>query len=208
MNDTPQDWIHYSVSAAQNAAPIFEALLPRLADNTRLFEVGSGTGQHAVHACSSKPNLIWQPSELPGSLPQLLDNLRLYPLAGIESALPCDVLHPPTGLTHYDAVYTANTLHIMSEPAVEALFRFASSVLHSGGFFYSYGPYLFSDRPPVESNLRFDAQLRAQAAHQGVREVEWLQAIARRDSLSLVDTLELPSNNHLLVWEKASAAQP
>ncbi|MEM6987144.1 MAG: DUF938 domain-containing protein, partial [Pseudomonadota bacterium] len=142
------------------------------------------------------------------SLPRLLDNLQIYPLAGIERALPCDVLHPPTGLTHYDAVYTANTLHIMSESAVEALFGFASSVLQVGGNFYSYGPYLFNDQPPVESNLRFDAQLRVQAAHQGVRDVEWLQAVARRDALSLVETLELPSNNHLLVWEKTNAAQP
>jgi len=76
----PNGWHPFSPSAAQNAAPIFDQLLPRLAPGSRVFEIGSGTGQHAVHACTRRADLVWQPSERPEALSALRDNLeRLQP---------------------------------------------------------------------------------------------------------------------------------
>lgn len=202
MTEQPALWIHLSPSASQNAEPIFNCLLPRFRKGATILEIGSGTGQHAVHACTSRPDLIWFPSEHPQQFDFLQENLARWPLPGIRAALACDVLAPPLHLPVCDTVYTSNTLHIMSEHAVVALLRTVSGALSSDGLFYSYGPFRFPDRPPVASNEQFDAMLRAQDPDRGVRSVDWLDSAGQDAGLQLVEAIEMPSNNHILVWSK------
>lgn len=202
MPDTSMPWRFFAVSAAQNADAIFSELLPRFEHGARVFEIGSGTGQHAVHACTLRPDLIWQPSEQPLHLANLETNLREHPTTGMSAPIACDVLFPPPAIPEFDLAYTANTLHIMSELAVQSLFSFVASVLTADGIFYSYGPFLFDNRPAVASNLRFDEMLRADNPEQGVRSVSWLEKVAQDSGLHLHDALDMPSNNHILVWRK------
>ncbi|MEM9604642.1 MAG: DUF938 domain-containing protein [Pseudomonadota bacterium] len=202
MTASSANWLRFSPSAAQNAQAIFEAMLPRLDHGSTVFEIGSGTGQHAVHASHARPDLHWQPSEHPAVLPALQANLAQHGTASIAAPIACDVEAPPAIATAHDTVYTANTLHILSQSQVAALFTLAARLLTPTGALYTYGPFHFPDRTPVQSNLHFDAQLRAADPSQGVRSLDWLTATAESAQLGLHSTIEMPSNNHILVWQR------
>ncbi len=200
--DPRHSWHPFSPSAAQNGEAICSALLPQLADNCRVFEIGSGTGQHAVRACLARPDLWWQPSERASELIALQANLERNPVPGVQTAMTFDALEPPATVPAFDALYTANTLHIMPPTAVESLFATLRNLMTPGQVFYSYGPFYFKDKPPVPSNLAFDASLRAANPDQGVRDLSWLVSLAAKSAVSLRATIEMPSNNTLLIWER------
>src|SRR5690348_707295 len=62
-----------SEACERNKGPILAVLGAELAASHRVLEIGSGTGQHAVHFAAHLPHLTWQPSELPENLPQLAE---------------------------------------------------------------------------------------------------------------------------------------
>ncbi len=198
----PNGWHPFSPSAAQNAGPIFDQLLPRLAPGSRVFEIGSGTGQHAVHACTRRADLVWQPSERPEALSALCDNLERHPTPGVQPAIAYDTRTPLAAWPPLDAVYTTNTLHIMPPAAVAALFASLTDMLQPEQAFYSYGPFRFPAQPLVASNEAFDASLRRDNPDQGLRSIDWLTALAADACVVLEEALELPSNNHLLIWRR------
>ena len=53
----------HSPAAERNSGPIFEVLAPMLAPNATVLEIGSGTGQHAVHFARSRPDIRWYPTD-------------------------------------------------------------------------------------------------------------------------------------------------
>ncbi|MGH8457983.1 MAG: DUF938 domain-containing protein, partial [Nevskiales bacterium] len=111
----------YSAACERNRDPILEVLLQHFADRTRVLEIGSGTGQHAVYFAGRLSNLIWQPADRPDYLPGIsawLDDARL------PNVLPPLVLdiNERWPEARYDAIFSANTLHIMSWPEVEQMF--------------------------------------------------------------------------------------
>jgi hypothetical protein len=101
-----------------------------------------------------------------------------------------------------DAVFSANTAHIMSWPQVERMFEGAARILAVGGVFALYGPFRYGGRPTSESNARFDAMLRAADPASGVRDFEHIQALAARCGLAFLEDNTLPANNRLLVFKK------
>src|SRR4030042_34849 len=54
----------FAGSCERNRAPILEVLRVELAGKSRLLEIGSGTGQHAVSLAPEFPGLVWQTSDL------------------------------------------------------------------------------------------------------------------------------------------------
>ena len=44
-------------------------LRAHFSDRTRVLEIGSGTGQHAVHFAAAMPYLVWQTSDMAENLP-------------------------------------------------------------------------------------------------------------------------------------------
>ena len=204
MTDKP-----YAESCSRNSAPILAALLPLLADARQVLEIGSGTGQHAVHFAAALPHLLWQASDhcdhLPGmqrwldeaALPNTPPPLALQvdPQAGL---LPS----PPLPDGRFDAVFTANTLHIMGWDCVQALFAALPDVLRDGGRFFSYGPFNREGRFTSDSNRDFDAWLKSRDQRSGIRDLGDLQALAAQHGLALVDDLAMPANNALLVWQR------
>ncbi len=97
-------------------------------------------------------------------------------------------------------MYSANTLHIMSWEAVEALFAGLPTVLAPGGLLLIYGPFMFNGRHTSESNAAFDQSLREKAPHQGVRDATAIDALARQSGLELIEQRAMPSNNFVLLW--------
>lgn len=194
----------YAAAADNNRDPILSVLRVYFADRTCVLEIGSGTGQHAVHFAGAMPQLTWQASDLA----QHLDGIRAWldeaALPNLPAPIALDVNDPfPTGPT-YDAVYMANTLHIMGWPEIKRLFAALPALMSPDAKLAIYGPFSYGGRHTSESNARFDAWLRHEAPHQGVRDFEAVDALARAAGLALVEDCALPVNNRCIVWQRRS----
>lgn len=191
----------YSEACEENKGPILDVIEPLLRDARTLLEIGSGTGQHAVCFAGAMPHLTWQTSDLPAHLPGIRLWLEEAGLPNLPPPIALDVLGdwPPLEV---DAIFSANTAHIMSETAVAALFRGIGARLAPGGVFALYGPFNEGGRFTSDSNRRFDAYLRARDPNMGVRDILDLQALAGPSGLALVARHGMPVNNQTLVWRR------
>ncbi|MBV8973659.1 MAG: DUF938 domain-containing protein [Sinobacteraceae bacterium] len=192
-----------SDACERNKAPILAVLLEELAGCSRVLEVGSGTGQHAVYFAAALPQLLWQPSELKENLPALAERIRLQGGPNLRAPLELDVQSHPWPVAPVDALFSANTLHIMGWSAVRELFRGAAEVLERPGVLCVYGPFRFAGRHTSESNAAFDQYLRRRDAESGVRDFEALDALAQQHGLALRANHAMPANNRTLVWRMA-----
>jgi SAM-dependent methyltransferase len=195
-----------SEACERNKGPILAVLREELAGKTRVLEVGSGTGQHAVHFAAGLPQLLWQPSELAEALPPLAERIRLEGAANLRAPLALDVRDDPWPLAAVDTVFSANTLHIMAWSAVREFFRGVGAVLVPSGVLCVYGPFRFEGRHTSESNAAFDHYLRARDPQSGVRDFEALDAEAQARGLRFTANRAMPANNRTLVWRRASTA--
>jgi hypothetical protein len=102
----------------------------------------------------------------------------------------------------FDAVFSANTTHIMSEREVEAMFGGIGRVLAEGCCFALYGPFNIGGRYTSESNARFDAMLRSRDPAMGIRDLELLTRFGRDNGLELIADHPMPANNRTLIWQR------
>ena len=195
----------FAPACERNRDPILEVLRARFADRRRVLEIGSGTGQHAVHFAAALPWLAWQCSDVAANLPGIRMWLDDAALPNTPVPLALDVTGAWPDQT-YDAVFTANTLHIMGWPEVEACFAGIGRVLEDGGVLVAYGPFNAGGDYTSASNREFDAWLRARDPRSGLRDVEAVHMLAARVGLHPVDDVAMPANNRCLVWRRSDAA--
>ncbi|MGA9342768.1 MAG: DUF938 domain-containing protein [Rhodanobacteraceae bacterium] len=194
-----------SPSCERNREPILAVLRRHFADRARVLEIGSGTGQHAVHFAAALPGLEWQASDRADNLPGIRAWLDEVALPNTPAPLVLDVAHGAWPIVRYDAVFSANTLHIMSWPNVEAFFTHLPQVTSVGAKLVIYGPFNYDGHFTSSSNAAFDASLRAQAPHMGIRDFEAVDRLARAGGFELVEDVAMPANNRCLVWQSVSA---
>ncbi|MDB5842303.1 MAG: hypothetical protein JWQ23_4255 [Herminiimonas sp.] len=192
----------FSPACERNREPIFQALRTLLADRRHVLEIGSGTGQHAVFFGAQLPHLIWQASDLPENLPGIVAWQHEAQLPNVPPALVLDAGSSTWPDGDYDAVFTANTCHIMAWREVESMFEGVGRFLPAGGILCIYGPFNYQGAFTSASNAHFDAALRAQAPHRGIRDFEALDYLALVNGLVLEADLDMPSNNRLLAWKR------
>jgi cyclopropane fatty-acyl-phospholipid synthase-like methyltransferase len=197
-----------SPAAERNRQPILEVLREELADRPRVLEIGSGTGQHAVFIAAALPHLEWQTSELPGQHAAIHAWIAHAGLPNVLPPLALDVRAPDPDGRRYDAVFSANTAHIMDIDAVRAMFALAGGVLEQGGVFCLYGPFRFDGRYTSPSNAEFDASLRMRDPVMGVRDLADLDRFAAAAGLVRARLYAMPANNHLVVWARAEGEGP
>lgn len=190
----------WSEACERNRGPILEVLRPAFADATRVLEIGSGTGQHAVFFAAALPQLVWQPTDRAEHLAGIAAWRDEAQLPNLRAPLALDVDAPAWPVAACDAVFSANTLHIMSWASVENFFRGVGRVLAPGGCLAVYGPFSYGGRHTAESNARFDAFLRARDPLSGVRDFETVCELAGRQGLQFLDDHALPANNRVIVW--------
>lgn len=192
----------FSAACERNRDPILSILRDVLADRKTVLEIGSGTGQHAVYFGAQLPHLSWQTSDRVQNHPSIHDWLQEARLPNVLPPLALDVESDGWPETQFDAVYSANTCHIMPWSAVQAMFAGIGRVLQAGGVVCIYGPFNYGGAFTSASNAQFDASLKAQAAHMGIRDFEAVNALAAGQGLALQADHAMPANNRLLVWRR------
>ena len=194
-----------SEACERNKGPILAVLAGELAASRSVLEIGSGTGQHAVHFARHLPHLTWQPTELGAELDPLEERIRLEGPPNLRAALALDVRAHPWPVERVDAVFSANTLHIMAWDAVEHFFRGVGEVLASPGVLCVYGPFRYRGGYTSESNAEFDRFLRRRDPSSGIRDFEALERLAAAAGLALAADHVMPANNQTLVWRRRRA---
>jgi SAM-dependent methyltransferase len=196
----------FSQACENNKAPILDVLKTALASSSRVLEIGSGTGQHAVYFAPALPHLVWQTSDLPNNHAGIVAWQQAYPAPNF---LPPIVVDLQEGFWpgEFDAVFSANTTHIVSWPLVENMLRLVGNHLPEGGVLALYGPFNYNGHYTSESNRAFDDMLKRRDPSSGIRDVEQVIATAGAHGLQLAQDHAMPANNRLLVFRKA-ARQP
>jgi len=188
-------------SCERNRDPILEVLRNHFADRRQVLEIGSGTGQHAVHFAAAMPHLQWQCTDRPEYLPGIRQWLDEAALPNTPAPFVLDVSGPwPAG--GHDAVFSANTLHIMSWGEVERLFQQLGRVTTADAKLAIYGPFNYDGRYTSESNAAFDDWLQARGEHMRIRDAEAVDALAEAAGFELIDDVTMPANNRLRIWQR------
>ena len=190
----------------RNRAPILQVLRFEFAASKSVLEIGSGTGQHAVYFGRELPSLCWQTSDRV----EYIDGIKAWiaetALKNVLPPLEIDVTKQDHVDGEFDAVFSANTAHIMSFPAVECMFRLVGNTLAGGGVFCLYGPFNENGDFTSESNQRFDESLRSKDPEMGIRDLEEVDLLARNNGLRMASRYAMPSNNMIIVWRKKKGA--
>jgi SAM-dependent methyltransferase len=194
----------HSPAAERNREPILAVLREHFAHARQMLEVGSGTGQHAVHFAAAMPHLRWQTSDLPenhAGIRAWIDASRLTNVLPPLAFDAADPAHWPD--LRFDAAFSANTLHIMGWPEVESLFAHLPRLLAGDATLVVYGPFNIGGQFTSPSNAAFDAQLRAADPKRGLRDLEAVLALAAKAGLDFVADIAMPANNRCVVWKRA-----
>lgn len=194
----------FAESCEQNKRHILTVLRQLLHDRHHLLEIGSGTGQHAIYFAEAFPELRWQTSDRAENHPGIHAWLAEEGGANALAPLDLDVRSTPWPLpsASVDAVFSANTSHIMGWDGVEAMFAGVAEVLIDGGLFILYGPFNYRGRFTTEGNAQFDQWLKERDPQSGIRDFEALVKLGLQHGLTLHRDFAMPANNRMLVWVK------
>jgi len=194
----------YSAASARNREPILEQLRTFFADRRRVLEIGSGTGQHAVYFAAALPGLVWQTSDRAENLDGIRSWLHEAALPNTPDPIELDVTATWPDV-RFDAVFSANTLHIMAWPEVQAMFAALRHVTMADARLAIYGPFNQDGRFSSDSNAAFDASLKSRVAHMGIRDAADVDALAAAAGFDLLDDIAMPANNRLRLWQRRIA---
>lgn len=192
----------FSQSCENNKHAILTVLKSVFSAPQRVLEVGSGTGQHAVHFAKHLSHLEWQTSDLRANHAGINRWLDEVVLENLSPPLILD-LNKPWPVTSVDGIFTANTLHIVSWPLVIKLFQAAALHLEQGGHLCIYGPFNYHGQFTSQSNADFDLRLKSTDTSRGIRDIESVVILANSLGLILAADNAMPANNRLLVFVKA-----
>lgn len=190
----------FSPSSARNQEPILAVLRTVFADRRHVLEIGSGTGQHAVHFAAALPQLTWQCADREENLDGIRAWLADAHLPNTPAPLELDVSQPRWPAGPFDAVFSANTLHIMAWAEVQTLFRRLPEVLAADAKLVVYGPFNYRGAFTSPSNAEFDRRLKSDDPKRGIRDFEQVDTLAHAAGFDLQEDRVMPANNRCLVW--------
>jgi SAM-dependent methyltransferase len=194
----------------RNHAPISTVLLKFLAGKTGdVLEAGSGTGQHVVDFARHASDITWWPSDTNeahlnsigawlkhSGLPNIRPPLRI----DLSNPAWCHQMHDGSGPGKLLAVFCANVIHIAPWRVAEGLFAGAARYLRPDGRLFLYGPFKRDGKHTALSNAVFDTSLRGRDPEWGVRDIGDVERLADSVGLVLIETVQMPANNLILVF--------
>lgn len=194
----------FSQACENNKGPILEVLRGVYRTPVTVLEIGSGTGQHACHFARHLPHVEWQPTEMAVRVSGIRLWLADENLVNIREPLILDVTDPVWPVSSIEALFTANTLHIMSWQSVRVFFHRMRQFLELGASLCIYGPLNYCGEYTSDSNARFDQWLKSRDPESGIRDFADVVDLARLSGLALLDDVAMPANNRLLILNKVS----
>ena len=197
----------FAEAAERNGPAILEVLQCEFRDTKDVLEIGSGTGQHAQTFAAAMPWLQWQTSDLDDNHASINAWIDSVGLDNVLRPVTLDVRRGNVDPASYDAVFSANTAHIMGVEAVRRMFSVVGDALRADGVFCLYGPFRIAGRFNTESNELFDAGLRRRDAAMGIRDLETLDQFGATRGLQRQRLYAMPSNNYVAVWTRPRLAQ-
>ena len=192
----------FSPSCERNREPILDVLLDTFSDRRDVLEIGSGTGQHAVFFAAAMPHLRWQTSERAEYRAGVQSWLNEAALANTPPPIDFDVGLEHWPSTRFDAIFTANTLHIMAWTEVERLFARLPEIMSEDCILVVYGPFNIDGQYTSDSNAEFDCLLQTRAAHMGIRDLADVDALAAAAGLGRIALHAMPAKNCCAVWRR------
>ena len=195
----------FSEACERNKGPILGVLRTCFAGRSRVLEIGSGTGQHAVHFAAELVHLTWHPTERVEYLADLAARVQAEGGRNLRPPTVLDVRQSVWPVGRVDAVFTANTLHIMSWDEVTAMFEGIGGALAPSGVLCIYGPFRYEGRYTSPSNREFDRMLQERDPQSGLRDIQSVKPLAAGVGLILAADHDLPAHNRLLVFVKEPA---
>ena len=197
----------FSQAADNNKSVIAEVLGDWLPARASVLEIGSGSGQHAIHIGSTLTHVSWQPTEHPDRLETLASNLARYAPSNVRAPQRLDLAENEWPNRSVDCVFSANVIHIVSESLGERLIAGSAQEAGANGLFVLYGPFTYHGEFTTDSNREFDQWLRGRDEKSGIRSFEWVERIAKREGMTLVEDRAMPANNQCLIFRKISVSQ-
>ena len=193
----------FSPACERNQSPILAVIKPILKNIKNVLEIGSGTGQHAVHFAKQLPWIKWQCSDVKPNLSGIQQWIDDSNLQNVLSPVELDV--SVNNITkQYGGIYSCNTLHIMSKQQVKDFFHLVSAATEQGGQLIIYGPFNYSGKYTSDSNADFDLWLKAQNPKSAIRDFEWIEMLAQKNGFNLVNDVSMPANNRLLHFSQST----
>ncbi|MFB9134025.1 DUF938 domain-containing protein [Vibrio olivae] len=189
----------FSEACERNKYPILTHLKSHFRTARRVLEIGSGTGQHAAHFATHLPHLVWHTSDMPNNHLSIRTYVREKALTNLVEPIEFTVGIDAWPLGDVDAVFTANTTHIMQPEEAKLMMESVQAALPVDGVFCQYGPMKIKGEFSGDSDREFDRQIRAQGFG-GIRDLE--QLVEWANGLRLEHVISMPANNFLLVWKK------
>lgn len=191
----------FSPACERNRLPILEKLKDLLKEGDHIFEIGSGTGQHALYFSDALPQISWTASDHKSNhfgIGQWISESQYGNIYGPESYIATENEIP---IKNENVAFTANSLHIMDEDEAVVLFHdLAKSKTIE--LFLIYGPFKYEGKNTSESNENFDRFLRERDLDSGIRDFEWVQSILSSLDFKLLHDHVMPANNRLLVFKR------
>jgi cyclopropane fatty-acyl-phospholipid synthase-like methyltransferase len=196
--------IPFSAACERNKDPILEVISPYLQNVNEVLEIGSGTGQHAVYFAQALPHLNWQSSDQACYLEGIHAQFGRASLNNLLAPIELDVTQSVwfADERRFSAIFTANTFHIMTKSQVVAFFDGVGSVSTESALLLVYGPFKYRGDFTSVSNQVFDQSLRARNCGSAIRDIEWIEELAREAGFGLQRDIAMPANNQLLVLNR------
>lgn len=194
----------FSQACENNKLPILNIISQVFTRPTTVWEIGSGTGQHACFFARQLPYLTWQATDRIDNLPGIEAWIEAANLPNLLQPLALDIQDMPWPCDSIDTLLSANTLHIMSLVEVEILFERLKQYLNPDAKVCIYGPFNYRGQFTSDSNAGFDQWLKAQNPLSGIRDIEYIRELATVAGLTLLNDHAMPANNRLLMFQKST----
>ena len=192
----------FSQAADNNKTPILNTLREWLSNDELVLEIGSGSGQHAIHIAKALQKIRWQPTEHPRALQSLINNISSFGSPNILAPESLDLAAVEWPTESVDCVYSANVIHIIDETLGRRLIETAAKSLRAGGLFALYGPFKYQGDFTTTSNAEFDDWLKDRNTSSGIRDFEWVIRLAQDSGLTFMEDRSMPANNQFLAFRR------
>jgi trans-aconitate methyltransferase len=193
----------FSQACENNKDPILQIISTVFCHPTTVWEIGSGTGQHACYFAEHLPHVEWQSTDRSTYIPGICLWQEEAQLPNLKPPLTLDVTDTVWPCNSIDALFTANTLHIMSREEVHIFFARLAVHLNPRALVCIYGPFNYNGVYTSESNARFDQWLKNQNSLSGIKDFEDILFLMAAVGIELVNDVAMPANNRLLVLQNS-----